>query len=163
MKYILTILVILCTCFVSVAEITLSERKMKLKSFPCMNCHGDFLHDEISQKKNFTKPHENLKFKHMDSIKNCYSCHDKKDRDLLVLNNGKKVGFDESYKQCFQCHGEKKRDWENGTHGKQIGSWNGDKYKLVCASCHNPHHPKFPQMKADPGPKHPKGKQTGEH
>lgn len=156
MKNILLFVLVLFSVQSVFAEVTIEERKMKLKHFSCNKCHGDFKNDAVDLP--LTKPHDNIKFKHMDSILNCYSCHDKEDRNFLKLHTGEKVDFDQSYRVCFQCHGEKKRDWENGTHGKQIGSWNGDKYKFVCTSCHEAHHPKFRTMKADPGPKHPSGK-----
>lgn len=143
-------------CFNLVAEeIFIEERELKIKNFPCMTCHGSIKNN----KANFPlqKPHDELQFKHMDSIKNCFQCHDKKDRNILKLQTGEKISFNESYRQCFQCHGEKKRDWELGMHGKMVGKWNGDKYKSTCTDCHEPHHPKFPQMKADPGPVHPRG------
>ena len=158
MKYISLFFVMLCSYTLVQATVVLEERKMKLKEFPCSSCHGDFVNEKA--KFPLSKPHDSLKFKHMDSIKNCYTCHDKDDRDFLKLHAGEKISFDESYKLCFQCHGEKKRDWQAGIHGKQIGSWNGDKYKFVCTSCHEAHHPKFRMMKADPAPKHPRGKQS---
>ncbi|MCB9062056.1 MAG: hypothetical protein H6622_11090 [Halobacteriovoraceae bacterium] len=139
---------------VSFAEITLEDRGLKIKNFPCMNCHSNINNSQA----NFPlqKPHDRLEFKHMDSVKNCFQCHDKSDRNQLVLLNGEKINFNESHKQCFQCHGTKKRDWELGIHGKSIGSWSGDKYKFTCASCHEPHHPKFRKMQAVPGPVHPR-------
>ncbi|WP_127716401.1 hypothetical protein [Halobacteriovorax sp. HLS] len=137
--------------------VEIESRGLSIKNFPCMKCHGDFTHDKINELPLAT-PHERLEFKHHDNIKNCYSCHDKGDRNQLVLHTGEKIGFDQSYRQCFQCHGEKKRDWELGIHGKMVGSWSGKKYKSTCTSCHNPHKPKFRLMKADPGPVHPQGK-----
>ena len=133
------------------AETTLEERVYKIKNFPCMQCHGNISHKSISPQ--LKRPHDQLIFKHMESIKNCYKCHDKKDRDRLVLQTGEFINFNESHKLCFQCHGEKKRDWELGMHGKMVGSWNGNKYKYTCTNCHEPHHPKFRKMKADPAPK----------
>ncbi len=130
---------------------------MSMNHFPCMSCHGAINNEKAAIP--LTKPHEKLKFKHMETIKNCYTCHDQKNRNLLVLANGKKVDFDNSYRICFQCHGEKKRDWEKGIHGKQIGSWNGDKFRFSCANCHEAHSPKFRLMKADPGPRHPHSKE----
>lgn len=139
-------------------EITIEQREMGIKSFPCMTCHGNIKNDAP----NFplTTPHERLEFKHNATIKNCYSCHDKADRNKLVLQTGEKISFDKSYMQCFQCHGEKKRDWQLGIHGKMVGSWNGQKYKSNCTSCHDPHKPKFRLMKADPGPVHPHGEKV---
>lgn len=137
------------------AIIQIEERQMLLSNYPCVKCHESIKNE--TPKFPLKAPHERMEFKHMDSINNCYTCHDKDNREQIKLNSGQKVDFNQAYKVCFDCHGEKKRDWENGTHGKQIGSWNGDKFKFVCTTCHEAHSPKFPLMKADPGAKHPRG------
>ena len=139
-------------------KVEITKRLPKLKSFPCMECHDKFEGNKI--KLPVGKPHEKMEFKHYKEITSCFTCHNKKDRNLLRLINNDRVTFNESYKVCFQCHGEKKRDWINGTHGKQTGSWRGDKLKYSCMECHNAHHPAFPIMKADPGPVHPRGKKA---
>jgi len=138
--------------------IVLEERAMKIKTFPCMDCHGNFQNKKPSFP--LSKPHNDLVFKHMDSVKSCFQCHDEADRNALRLQTGEKITFNESHKQCFQCHGEKKRDWELGMHGKMVGAWNGTKYKNTCTNCHEPHHPRFRKMKADPGPVHPHAKEN---
>ena len=102
------------------------------------------------------RPHTELKFDHYKSIKNCFLCHNQKDPDSLLLITKEVISFDQSFKLCSQCHGEKSRDWEMGMHGRQIGSWKGTKFRSTCTDCHNPHHPKFPQIIADP----PLGHQT---
>lgn len=139
-------------------EVVIEKREMSLKHFPCMKCHEN----ASAKTLNFPlrTPHERMEFSHMDTIKNCFSCHDQKDRNALVLHTGERVSFDESYRICIQCHGEKQRDWNKGIHGKQIGSWNGKKYRSSCASCHDPHSPKFPSMATEPGPVHPNGQQV---
>ena len=51
---------------------------------------------------------------------------------------------------CAKCHGTIHRDWQAGVHGRQNGFWNanmGDKTKLRCIQCHDPHGPKFRAMK----------------
>ena len=137
----------------SYANVVVEQRKHAVKNFPCMECHKN--KDVSEVKLPLSKPHEHLKFDHHDEIRNCFSCHDKKDRDYLHLYSGKKISFDEGYELCIQCHGEKKKDWENGIHGKQIGKWNGEKFRFSCTHCHDPHHPQFRLMMADPGPVHP--------
>lgn len=157
------IFIFLCCTNAYAQEIELEDRALKVKSFPCMDCHKGI--NSIEPKFPLVRPHEDMTFKHMGSIKNCFQCHDFKDRNKLVLQTGERIGFNQSHRQCFQCHGGKKKDWELGMHGKTVGSWNGDKYKYTCANCHNPHHPKFRIMKADKGPVHPnpKGPSKGGH
>jgi hypothetical protein len=51
---------------------------------------------------------------------------------------------------CAKCHGTIYRDWKAGVHGRENGYWNtqlGDKTKLRCIQCHDPHSPKFKDMK----------------
>ncbi len=156
-KIIAFALLLVSSSFANEDMIEIEQREFKLKNFPCMSCHEA---DKSKLPTTFPllTPHERIEFKHHDNIKNCYSCHDSSNLDKLVLHTKEKISFNESYRLCFQCHGEKKRDWELGTHGKMKGSWNGRKYKYNCTNCHNPHKPPFRQMKADPGPVHPRGK-----
>jgi len=154
MKLITLLMILLITSSYAQESVEIEKRQMLLKNFPCMNCHANIKNSKANMP--LSEPHQSTLFKHMDEITHCYSCHDEKDRNLLLLANGEKISFDESYRLCFQCHGEKKRDWELGIHGKQVGSWSGKKYKYVCTSCHEAHHPAFRLMEADPGPRHPR-------
>jgi hypothetical protein len=59
---------------------------------------------------------------------------------------------------CAKCHGTTYRDWKAGVHGRANGFWNadlGDKTKLRCIQCHDPHHPKFQAMKPLPPLRYP--------
>ncbi|MEI6696481.1 MAG: hypothetical protein WCO13_10465 [Bacteroidota bacterium] len=119
--------------------------------FPCSGCHSVLetnpvrrkleMHDEIDQM-----------FSHDKENRWCLDCHDNKFRDSLKLASGKRLDFKESYKLCGQCHGDKYRDWKVGVHGKRIGMWNGKKTYFLCVNCHNPHSPRFKQIKPLPPP-----------
>jgi hypothetical protein len=120
--------------------------------FPCSECHAYQesnlnrrelvdMHDEISNS-----------FNHDSENRWCLDCHNAENRDFLHLASGKLVSFEESYKLCGQCHGNKLRDWKVGVHGKRTGEWNGQKEYLLCVHCHNPHSPKFKQIKPLPPP-----------
>jgi len=141
------------------AQIEISEREMKINNFPCSKCHSDNTNTNVTFP--LSKPHDKIQFNHMKEVKNCSSCHHKKNRNELVLITGQSLSFNLSYLQCAQCHGEKFRDWELGIHGKQIGSWDKEKYRFNCTDCHNPHSPQFPKYVADPAPKHPSLKRKG--
>jgi hypothetical protein len=117
--------------------------------FPCNDCHKN-------QKPNPTRRvlkdwHDDISamFNHDSENRWCLDCHDLKNRDSLRLASGKLLDFKESYKLCGQCHGEKYRDWKVGVHGKRSGEWNGKKEYLLCVSCHNPHAPKFKELKPE--------------
>lgn len=140
------------------AQVELEKRELQVKNFPCMKCHSAFTHEQA--KFPLKKPHNDMKFKHFEKVKNCFLCHDKGNRNELKLITGEKVNFNKSYMVCAQCHGEKARDWKLGIHGRQIGKWNGPKYRFSCTNCHNPHTPQFPRMKAEPPPQHPHHKKA---
>lgn len=59
---------------------------------------------------------------------------------------------------CAKCHGTIYRDWEAGVHGRQNGYWDaakGEKTRLRCIQCHDPHSPQFKDMKPLPPLKYP--------
>lgn len=68
--------------------------------------------------------------------------------------NNKVIAF--AFDYCGQCHGTIYRDWKVGIHGKRTGYWNGDKEYRICLKCHDPHNPKFKQLKPDPPPLRPR-------
>jgi hypothetical protein len=119
--------------------------------FPCNDCHK------------FQKPnplrrtltwHEDITeiFNHDSQNRWCLDCHDLRQRDSLRLASGQLLDFKESYKLCGQCHGDKLRDWKVGVHGRRTGYWNGKKQYFLCVSCHNPHSPRFKQVKPESPP-----------
>ncbi|MBT3980804.1 MAG: hypothetical protein HOE90_05575 [Bacteriovoracaceae bacterium] len=145
----------------ALAQVVIDDRTFSVPNFPCMKCHSEIKTSTPTFP--LPKPHEDLKFKHMEDVKNCKLCHDQNDRDKLRLINEKKISFNDSHLLCIQCHGEKGPDFRSGAHGKQVGSWEGVKHRYTCVECHNPHAPKFPQWKADPPPIHPNRKTGAKH
>lgn len=119
--------------------------------FPCSQCHKTHIPNLERRKLMF---HGNIDsiFNHDSENRWCLDCHYAEDRDFLKLASGKLIPFSESYKLCGQCHGDKYRDWKVGVHGKRTGNWNGKKQYLLCVSCHNPHTPRFKQIKPMPAP-----------
>lgn len=139
------------------AWIDIEQREKSITGFPCMKCH-----DQIKSKKinlPLKKPHQNIEIEHFVNAGDCFFCHDRKDRNKLVLINKSKVSYNQSYMVCTQCHGEKFREWNVNIHGKQIGSWNVGSstktYRMSCTACHNAHSPKIKPMKTEPGPPNP--------
>jgi hypothetical protein len=101
-----------------------------------------------------TEYHSEIVLHHADG-RWCTDCHNPTNRDKLRLISGELIDFSASYRLCGQCHGDKYRDWKVGVHGKRTGNWNGDKQYLLCVHCHNPHDPKFKQLKPLPPPVRP--------
>ncbi|MEI6668831.1 MAG: hypothetical protein WCP29_11800 [Acidobacteriota bacterium] len=123
--------------------------------FPCTACHKDLKVNRT--RRVLTDMHTEIDFSHDAEHRWCLDCHDATDRDHLHLASGELVPFDESYRLCGQCHGEKFRDWRAGIHGRRTGEWNGRKKYLLCASCHNPHQPRFKPIVPKPAPVRPSG------
>jgi hypothetical protein len=84
----------------------------------------------------------------------CYNCHDRKDREKLVLMRAIPGTFSQATELCAKCHGPAYRDWQKGTHGKTLGSWQaGDsRRRLGCTECHDPHSPAYPRIVPLPAP-----------
>jgi hypothetical protein len=122
--------------------------------FPCSGCHDDF--EQNPNQRKLTKRHKEIVLNHDEQNRWCYDCHTVGNIDKLHLASGKLIDFTESYKLCGQCHGPTLRDWKAGEHGKRTGSWSGEKQYLLCASCHNPHSPKFQPLKPLPPPTRPR-------
>lgn len=122
-------------------------------TYPCSMCHAEMTPN--LKRRQLVEFHEDIVLKHDEANRWCLACHDAANRDMLHLAGGQLISFEESYKLCGQCHGLKLRDWEAGIHGRRTGRWDGQKEYLLCAHCHNPHSPRFPDMKPEPAPVHP--------
>ena len=123
--------------------------------FPCSNCHDNDTLQVNTTPRELKKRHKDIVLHHDEANRWCLDCHDANNRDKLHLASGKLIDFTESYKLCGQCHGPTLRDWKAGEHGKRTGSWSGQKQYLLCATCHNPHSPKFKPLEPKPAPVRP--------
>ena len=126
--------------------------------FPCSNCHATM---EVNRKKRELKEeHTDIKLHHAESMRWCLDCHNAKNRDKLRLYNGDLINFTESYRLCGECHGNVYKDWKAGIHGKRVGYFagTGKRTYSLCASCHNPHDPKFKSLRPEPPPDRPEEK-----
>ncbi|MBT3871262.1 MAG: cytochrome C [Flavobacteriaceae bacterium] len=118
------------------------ERKGKIKSYACIECHTKPL--KQMQSKDLKKAHWNIRIKHADAnTMNCITCHSSNNMNDLHSLTGAKIDFNKSYKLCSQCHTKQFKDWKGGAHGKQIGGWAPPRASLTCVNCHNPHNPSF--------------------
>ena len=118
------------------------DRKGKIKSYACIECHTKPL--KQMQSKDLKKAHWNIRVKHEDSnTMNCATCHSSTNMNDLHSLTGAKIDFNKSYKLCSQCHTKEFKDWKGGAHGKKIGGWAPPRASLTCVNCHNPHNPAF--------------------
>lgn len=117
-------------------------RKQDIERYKCTSCHTD---KNVLVNNGQELTHGNVIVNHgqEDNELGCIDCHHPEDRDFLEDKKGRKIDFDHSYQLCGQCHFRQKRDWLGGAHGKRVSYWAGDRVVYNCASCHDPHSPRF--------------------
>ena len=115
-------------------------------SYNCMDCHKLF-----AAKWHYDRPmveHRDVILEHGNN-RFCLNCHHPSDRNAFVDYDGTKIGQGDVVSLCAKCHGPTHRDWEAGVHGRSNGYWltgAGEKTKLRCIQCHDPHSPRFKPM-----------------
>ena len=152
---------------VSAADIDPSPRRTPLGEPPmvaiggvsqrCSDCHAIFASLEETPAQ--VRQHTHVVMNHGINAR-CYNCHDREERNRLVLHDGSRIAFPESATLCQQCHGTLYRDWERGVHGRATGSWDRastERGRLTCVECHDPHAPAFGPIATLPGPTRPHG------
>ena len=117
-------------------------RKDKIERFKCSQCHNN---KPVRVANAAEMAHGDIRLSHgsPDKPLSCYTCHNKEERDFLVTEVGTKIDMDHSYQMCGQCHFRQKKDWVGGAHGKRLSYWAGQRVVKNCASCHDPHSPRF--------------------
>jgi hypothetical protein len=117
-------------------------RKDKIERFECSQCHKN---KDVTVTRAAEMAHGDIDLTHggLEKPLSCLTCHKEDERDFLETETGLKVDMDHSYQLCGQCHFRQKKDWVGGAHGKRIGYWAGKRVVKNCASCHNPHSPRF--------------------
>lgn len=118
----------------------------------CNDCHQNIQPSIV--RKSHISSHDEIKLQH--GINNyCTTCHSLNKREFLIDMQGEEIPFSKSEFLCQKCHGTIFNDWEKGAHGRINGYWDrskGEVKKLTCVSCHDPHQPKFQDMKPAPAP-----------
>jgi formate-dependent nitrite reductase cytochrome c552 subunit len=100
--------------------------------------------------------HDYITFVHGPTHDNnyCFNCHDYDQMNRLRTRH-QTLTFEESNLLCASCHGTTYRDWLADAHGRTSGYWNlsmGERTRLDCTECHDPHDTRFPSLKPAPGP-----------
>jgi hypothetical protein len=121
-------------------------------TYRCTECHFSI---QPPPRQNPLQPeHGNIVLNHGLNT-NCLNCHNARNRDVYVDHEGNEIPADQPARLCSKCHGPTYREWEAGIHGRQNGYWDktkGERTKLFCVQCHDPHNPKFKPMKPLPAP-----------
>ncbi len=92
--------------------------------------------------------HRDIKLDHGNN-RFCLNCHHPTNRNAFVDYDGAEIAQADVIQLCAKCHGTIYRDWKAGVHGRENGYWKadaGEKTKLRCIQCHDPHSPKFKPM-----------------
>ncbi|MBI5767186.1 MAG: hypothetical protein HZA93_05275 [Verrucomicrobia bacterium] len=116
-------------------------------TYNCMECHK-----LITARWHYDRPmveHQAVKLEHGNN-RFCLNCHHPKNRSAFVDYDGAEIAQKDAVQLCAKCHGTTHRDWQAGVHGRQNGFWKadaGEKTRLSCIQCHDPHHPKFAEQK----------------
>ncbi len=131
------------------------ELRIGAFEYACQECHKLFdSRDEAAPRFPPLAQHQEIALDHGLNDR-CFNCHDREDRNRLVLHSGETVGFNEVEVLCAKCHGPTFRDWERGVHGRIDGYWNSEKGTPIqrrCSECHDPHAPAFGQWPLMAGP-----------
>lgn len=128
------------------------RRRRGVYEFKCSECHVSIA-SPLRQQPNVSE-HGDIHFNHGINT-NCLNCHHPQDRNNYLGYDNEVIPASEPARLCAKCHGPQYRDWEVGIHGRQNGHWDasrGEKTKLYCIQCHDPHHPAFPPMRPSPPP-----------
>jgi hypothetical protein len=119
-------------------------------TYNCMECHKLF-----PAKWHYDRPlneHKDVRLEHGNN-RYCLNCHHPTNRNAFVDYDGGEIAQADVVQLCAKCHGTIYRDWQAGVHGRPNGFWNaqmGDKTRLRCIQCHDPHSPRFKAMKPLP-------------
>lgn len=125
-------------------------------TYNCMECHRLFPARWHYNDRPFNE-HKDIKLEHGNN-RFCLNCHHPTNRNAFVDYDGAEIAQQDVVLLCAKCHGTTYRDWQAGAHGRQNGFWKADegpKTRLRCIQCHDPHHPKFPDMKPLPPLRYP--------
>lgn len=121
-------------------------------TYNCSDCHKLFSSPAVTDRK--LTQHQNIELRHGINTR-CFNCHNIANRDTFVDDLGGEIPYDQPQLVCAKCHGPVYRDWQHGSHGRSNGYWDqskGERARLKCVQCHDPHHPPFPPMVPAPGP-----------
>lgn len=121
-------------------------------TYNCMECHKLLTARWHYDDQRPLVEHKDIKLNHGNN-RFCLNCHHPKNRNAFVDYDGSEIAEKDVVLLCAKCHGTTYRDWQAGVHGRQNGHWNasqGEKTKLRCIQCHDPHSPKFKEMKPLP-------------
>ena len=124
-------------------------------SYNCMECHklltARWHYDRLLNE------HQDVQLEHGNN-RFCLNCHHPTNRNAFADYDGSEIAEADVVQLCAKCHGTVYRDWNAGVHGRENGFWKaglGEKSKLRCIQCHDPHSPRFKSMQPLPPLRYP--------
>ena len=117
-------------------------------TYNCMECHKLFSARWHNDDRPFNE-HKDIKLEHGNN-RFCLNCHHAVNRNAFADYDGSEIAQADVVLLCAKCHGTIYRDWKAGVHGRENGFWNanlGQTTRLRCIQCHDPHSPRFKEMK----------------
>ncbi|MEW6237408.1 MAG: hypothetical protein AB1656_18655 [Candidatus Omnitrophota bacterium] len=128
--------------------------RLRLSGFEyqCSECHE--IIESQTERHTLIAEHMNIKLDHGRNDY-CLNCHLLTNRNAYAAHDGSEIPANRPAELCGKCHGLVYRDWLAGAHGKFIGYWDprqGERQRLLCIQCHDPHAPKFPKIAPMPRP-----------
>lgn len=121
-------------------------------AYECSGCHDGFTGD-LSEAA-LEGEHKNITFDHGRNLL-CLNCHHPGNSDAYLDFGGGEIPGDAPTLLCAKCHGPHYREWQHSVHGRVNLFWDarfGQEKRLDCIQCHDPHRPRFPQVKPEPPP-----------
>lgn len=121
-------------------------------TYTCNECHRTF--ESRPQRQKRVAEHQDIQLDHGRNDY-CLNCHHRTNRDVYAAHDGSEISAERPAELCGKCHGLIYRDWEFGAHGKFVERWDspqGERERLLCIQCHDPHAPQFPKLAPLPGP-----------
>ncbi len=139
---------------------TLTDARYDTSDYDCYLCHSraervELQFDDVGDL--ILKEHDYITFAHgpARAANYCFNCHNRDRLDQFRTQYGRTLSFSQSSELCGSCHGVTYRDWVADAHGRTSGYWNlamGDRKRLDCTQCHDPHDTRFPSLAPAPGP-----------
>ncbi|MBI4558884.1 MAG: hypothetical protein HY706_14975 [Candidatus Hydrogenedentes bacterium] len=135
----------------------------------CSACHNGFSGKQTEASR--VDAHPDIVFSHGLNLL-CLNCHHRSNSDVYIYHDGSEIPAEEPTRLCAKCHGPHFRDYTLGIHGRINGYWNaalGERKKLDCIQCHDPHRPRFQPLKPERPPNlvrfslNPRGINADEH